>query len=175
MEPRTELAPRATPALTVRRQGRVLTISDPLGGEATIDLQREVPQVVDWHSVPRPERYGPNEASLKQRGFARAVVAALAQMGVTQFGISLQSMDTQKAMARMIATGAVTAVPGYTAGPSDAPHPTRFAIGPAPQPVVQLLGEEGNDRDLLSGRLRIDQPATRMVSAPVCPAPGGLE
>lgn len=152
--------------LKVARTGRVLNLSEDGGGSATIDLGREVPQIVDWHAVPFAERYGPGEARFKRRGFARAVVAALAQMGVRQFGITLQSADTVRTMARMMDTGTVQAVPGYEAGPSEAMHPTRFSIGPGPQRPVQLVGPDPAERDLLSGRVQVAPPALAATPRP---------
>lgn len=164
--------PEEPPAVYLKRNGPLLQMADDLGGEAIVDMARQVPLIVNWHAVPFDKRFSAEEPGLKRRGFSRTILGALAQMGVTQFCIPLQSVESQKAMARLIETGAVVAVPGYVAGPSDSEHPTRFRLCPSQTRRVRLVGTPGPalDSALLRGSAQLPRPSPAS-SAPCVSAP----
>ena len=164
------------PVVRLGHSGSMLQLTDERGGEALVLLARPEAHLIQWQAVPAALRHTPAAAGYKRRGFTRTVLGALAQLGVEQLTVRLQSEDSRRALARLVDEQALTPVPGFTLGSSNNEYPTRFHLHAERCRAVQLIadGAPGLDAALLQGAAALPCPREAPVRI-IPPPPDGPE
>ena len=105
-----------------------LRLYDNMGGKCFIVVYNGIPGISQIHSFDSSQIAIKEQDRFKKRGFYKLVLLTLGALGFKTFKVTMQSLDSQKALARMVDTGYISNPRGFT-GDSMSMKPTTFDIG----------------------------------------------
>lgn len=109
----------------------MIELYDDLGGICVIVVKNNVPDIFKIHSYDSTKVTLNEESKFKRRGFYKMVLSALSQLGFQTFTVYMQSIDNQKALARLVDTEFISN-PRSFYGNSTSTIPSKFDLGKQP-------------------------------------------
>jgi|GEM_PF-6699971 len=118
-----------------------ITMKDTMGGTCNITVKNKIPHIIAIHSMPFETPISEQD-KFKKRGFYKMVLNTLNFLGFKTFTVNIQSIDSQKALARLHDKELISNPRDYFGG-SMSIKPHTFDIGK--QPILPKNKSEEED------------------------------